>query len=105
MMYKRKCPVCNKEMINLSTNPMVGIYQCDCGWKERYNKYDILAQAESIRCVQGYIANVIQGDFDIEKVTDVVRNIRKTLEESEQNGFTIDDSGIWYKNGKRLAKD
>lgn len=47
---------------------------------------------------------MLQGNFDTEKIADIVRDIRITLEESEQNGLTIDDNGVWYKDGKRLEE-
>lgn len=97
-MKKHTCPVCGRELINLSTNPMIGIYWCDgCGWGDEFNKYDALTTEAKVRCISEYIFTVCPYDSPNEStIADIEDSIRIALEESERNGFTIDNDGMWY---------
>lgn len=102
-MKKHTCPTCGKELVNLSTNPMIGIYWCDnCGWENEINKYDELTTEAKVRCMDGYVFEVCPyDDFNDSTIAELEDNIRITLEESEQNGFKIDDDGGWWLYGER----
>ena len=102
-MKKYTCPNCGKELVNLSTNPMVGMYWCDdCRWENEINKYDELTTEAKVRCMSEYIFSVCPYESCNEMtITDLEDSIRIALELSESNGMTIDCDGMWYVYGER----
>lgn len=64
-------------------------------------KYDDLTTEAKVRCISEYIFRVCPYEnFNECEISDIENGIRITLEESENNGLTIDNDGIWYIYGE-----